>query len=62
MDLDSLQSLDPQILLGAAVAVVAIVVGGAFFLFSSKKSKGLKALCLTFFSPSWFVISWLYES
>ncbi|XP_048321540.1 NADH--cytochrome b5 reductase 1 [Ziziphus jujuba] len=40
MDLDFLQSLDPQILLGAAVAVVAIVLGGAYFLFSSKKPKG----------------------
>ncbi|GLT26242.1 hypothetical protein SLA2020_013240 [Shorea laevis] len=39
MDMESLQSLDIQILVGVAVAVLAIGVGAAY-LFSSKKSKG----------------------
>lgn len=39
MDLEFLQSLDVQILVGVGVAVLAIVVGAAF-LFSSKKPKG----------------------
>ncbi|KDP39630.1 hypothetical protein JCGZ_02650 [Jatropha curcas] len=39
MDLEFLQTLDVQILVGAAVAILAIVIG-AIFLFSSKKSKG----------------------
>lgn len=40
MDLEFLQTLDGQILLGVAVAAVAIGIG-AIFLFSSKKPKGL---------------------
>ncbi|KAJ9185725.1 hypothetical protein P3X46_005322 [Hevea brasiliensis] len=39
MDLEFLQTLDVQILVGVAVAVLAIVMG-AVFLFSSKKLKG----------------------
>ncbi|CAI0433269.1 unnamed protein product [Linum tenue] len=39
MDLEFLQTVDPQILVGVAVAVVAIGIG-AIFLFSSKKSRG----------------------
>ncbi|XP_043816209.1 NADH--cytochrome b5 reductase 1 isoform X2 [Manihot esculenta] len=39
MDLEFLQTLDGQILLGVAVAAVAIGIG-AIFLFSSKKPKG----------------------
>ncbi|KAE8660052.1 NADH--cytochrome b5 reductase 1 [Hibiscus syriacus] len=39
MDLEFLQSVDVQILVGAAVAVLAIVVGAAY-LFSSRKPKG----------------------
>ncbi|KAK8638118.1 hypothetical protein V6N13_136558 [Hibiscus sabdariffa] len=40
MDLEFLQSMDVQILAGVAVAVLAVVVTAAAFLFSSKKSKG----------------------
>lgn len=36
--MDFIESLDPQILLGASVAVIVIVA--AAFLFSSKKAKG----------------------
>lgn len=54
--MDFLQSLDPQILVAAAVALVAIVVGGAFFLFSSNKPKGLNLAARFFFFPS---LSWL---
>ncbi|KAJ4838442.1 NADH-cytochrome b5 reductase [Turnera subulata] len=39
MDLEFLQTLDPQILVGVAVAVLAIGIG-AVFLFSSRKPKG----------------------
>ncbi|KGN54652.1 NADH--cytochrome b5 reductase 1 [Cucumis sativus] len=37
--MDFLQSLDPQILLGVAVAVLALAVGALYVLSSSKKSK-----------------------
>ncbi|CAI0384893.1 unnamed protein product [Linum tenue] len=40
MDLEFLQTVDPQILVGVAVAVVAIAIG-AIFLFSSKKPRGV---------------------
>ena len=37
--MDLLQSLDPQILLGSAVAVLALAFGALYLLSSSKKSK-----------------------
>ncbi|CAN1262009.1 NADH--cytochrome b5 reductase 1 [Linum perenne] len=39
MDLEFLHTVDPQILLGVAVAIAAIAIG-AIFLFSSKKPRG----------------------
>lgn len=40
MDMEFLQNVDVQLLVGGAVALVAIAVGAAY-LFSSKKPKGL---------------------
>ncbi|CAL1356670.1 unnamed protein product [Linum trigynum] len=40
MDLEFLRTVDPQILVGVAVAVVAIAIG-AIFLFSSRKPRGV---------------------
>ena len=37
--MDLSQSLDPQVLLGLAVAVLALAVGALYVLSSSKKSK-----------------------
>lgn len=70
--MDFLQSLDPQILLGLAVAVLALAVGAFYVLSSSKKSKsrGYPPLefkfffnphCLDFLvwlgvSDSWFAV------
>ena len=43
--MDFLETVDTQILVGAAVALVAIVVA-AFYIFSSNKPKGLTCFCL----------------
>ncbi|RID68633.1 hypothetical protein BRARA_C00780 [Brassica rapa] len=40
MDIEFLRTLDPQILLGVFVALVAIGVGAAYYLSSSKKRRG----------------------
>lgn len=49
MDMEYLQNLDVQLLVGGAVAVLAIAVGAAY-LFSSKKPKGLtfNSICYIF--------------
>ena len=43
--MDFLETVDTQILVGAAVALVAIVAA-AFYIFSSNKPKGLTCFCL----------------
>lgn len=45
--MDFIESLDPQILLGATVAFVVIVA--VAYLFTSKKAKGLTSLLFFFF-------------
>lgn len=40
MDTEFLRTLDPQILLGAFVALVAVGAGAAYYLSSSKKRRG----------------------
>ena len=64
--MEFLQTPENQILVGAAVAVVAIVAG-AFYLYSSKKSKGLIffPLWLLFFVElNWLgvLLNWIYGS
>lgn len=51
MDIEFLRTLDPQILLGVFVALVAIGAGAAYYLSSSKKRRGSIIKSQPFDSP-----------